>query len=166
MDRLEPDFLRYNVELRTAWLVNDAHLTRRRDGWLLTICNRLIQEHRGVLAAAMMLEVVRLDWPGKRFRLRFPLPDDAPEHAARVGREARDYRGPYRRALGRLVTDAFLEQMAREDRPIAYVCEAAGIAPADLEYRVTTWREMRMKVLTFPRLPQAQTYDLDGAIPF
>lgn len=168
MHRFSGDILDHNIELRTAWLQNDVVLTRRRDGWLITTCKRLGDEHRHALAVAMMIEVIALKWPGKRFLCRFPLSEDTPALRRATATHPRDYRFPYQRALQRIVPDRFLERMEREERSAAYACEESGVSLADLEVRVAEWRASRMRILSFPRLPQprAQMTDLYGPIPF
>lgn len=155
MDRFAGDIFDHNIELKTAWLQNDVCLTRRRDGWLITTCHRLDDEHRRAIAVAMMLEVIALGWTGKRFLCRFPLPEDPTPLRRALLHQPRDYRHAYQRALRRVLPDKFLDRMEGEERTAQYACEEAGVTLADLETRVQEWRASRRHLLIFPRLPQS-----------
>jgi hypothetical protein len=139
MDPLQFLANRLDVDVKVDVLVEHAALVHRTGRpSALTVSSRAERWER-LPAAATLLHVARLEWPGRYFPLF--VPDDHGDWQAREAAmmQRRDYRRPFRLGLQTLMPDEMLARWRREQVSLAEAAEEAGVSEADVEWRVRTW---------------------------
>lgn len=155
----------YGVDIRPGWIKSDAVLTVNRKRTLITYRRDLLDSApaRALLAVATLIEVLGLDWEGRQFRVRFPLPDDSPETTEATACARRDYRRPERLAIRRLLPDDLLEEAERKDWPMWEIAEMSGLDEETCLRRVREWQESRRRIV---HIAAYRNVELGDAIPF
>ncbi len=139
MERFDLLFKKHNVEVRRAWLANDASLTRLPDHIVITCCRGLDQAHV-VVSTAMMLGILEMGWEGQFFRFRFPRIHDSRTLRRASDRSIRDYRQAWRWAASFLLPDRLLDAAVAEDLEPWAICEAEGLPQELVDWRLARWR--------------------------
>ena len=119
----------FGITIQPGWIKSDAVLTINRKRTLITYRRDLRDSDpgRALLAVTTLIEVLGLEWEGRQFRVRFPLPDDERETAEATARARRDYRKPERLALRRLLPDQLLEEAELREWSMWDLADLSGL---------------------------------------
>jgi hypothetical protein len=129
----------HGVTIRPGWIVNHVSLTITLARTTITY-SHVLDRRMALLGVTMALGIIIKQWPGSRFRFRFPLPDDGLEMTQAAVRVRRDYRIVERWARRELLPNAMLDQAEREGWEDWQVLEACGLDWESYRKRVQEWR--------------------------